>query len=229
MQQNNHLSIIIPTLNEGKLIGHTVQMLKELAPDSEIIVVDGESEDTTVESASQHVRVIRATRGRGKQLNAGVEATSGDLLLFLHADTLPDAGGIDELQVVMQDDDVAGGAFRMRFDVKEPLYERIGKNVTTRSLRTKSYTGDQAIFTRRTLFQQLNGYRPWPFMEDVDYSERMNKVGKVVLLEHEVETSARRHLRWGLLRTQLTVVVIRVLYLLRVPPGWYAWLWPEVR
>jgi rSAM/selenodomain-associated transferase 2 len=229
MQQKNHLSIIIPTLNEERLIEHTLQALKKLADGIEIIVVDGESEDATEELASHHTRVIKAIRGRGKQLNAGVEATSGDLLLFLHADTLPDAGGIDELLAVMQDVNVAGGAFRMRFDVNDPLYERIGNNVTKRSLHTKSYTGDQAIFTRRTIFQQLNGYRPWPFMEDVDYSERMNKVGKVVLLEHEVETSARRHLHWGLLRTQLTVVVIRVLYLLKVPPGRYAWLWPEVR
>ena len=66
-------------------------------------------------------------------------------------------------------------------------------------------------------------------MEDVDYSERMSKVGPVVLLEHKVETSARRHQRWGLLRTQLTVVLIRILYLLKVHPAAYAWLWPEVR
>lgn len=223
------LSIIIPTLNEEKLIEQTLHALKELAAGIEIIVVDGESDDTTVEQARRSARVITAPRGRGKQLNTGVEATTGDLLLFLHADTLPDPGGINELLEVMQDESIAGGAFRMRFDATEPLYKHISANVTRRSLRTKSYTGDQAIFTRRRIFQQLHGYRPWPFMEDVDYSERMNKVGKVVLLKHAVETSARRHQQWGLLRTQLTVVVIRLLYWLKVPPARYAWLWPEVR
>lgn len=229
MKQDIHLSIIIPTLNEEKWIEQTLQALMKLGTSIEIIVVDGESEDATVERASRYTRVIAAPRGRGMQLNAGVEASMGDLLLFLHADTLPDPGGIDELLEVMQDEQVAGGAFRMRFDVTEPLYQRISANVTKRSLRTKSYTGDQAIFTRRAIFQQLHGYRPWPFMEDVDYSERMNKIGQVVLLKHEVETSARRHQRWGLLRTQLTVVVIRLLYLLHVPPRCYAWLWPQVR
>ncbi len=65
----------------------------------------------------------------------------------------------------------------MRFDDSRPIYKRIGANVTRRSLRTKSYTGDQGIFTRRSIFEQLNGHRDWPFMEDVDYSERMNKLG----------------------------------------------------
>jgi rSAM/selenodomain-associated transferase 2 len=224
-----HLSIIIPTLNEEKLIERTLLAVKERAPEAEIVVVDGGSSDATVALASKHVQVLPAKRGRGGQLNAGVQATMGDVLLFLHADTVPDAAGLEELVEVMQDERVPGGAFRMRFDDLRSIYKRIAEHVTKRSLRTKSYTGDQGIFTRRSTFEQLGGHRDWPFMEDVDYSERMSKVGPVVLLEHEVETSARRHKRWGLLRTQLTVVLIRILYLLKVPPEAYAWLWSEVR
>jgi len=223
------LSIIIPTLNEARVIEHTLQGLKERAGDVEIVVVDGESTDDTVALASKYVRVLSAKRWRGGQLNAGARATSGDILLFLHADTLPDAGGIDELLSVMQDERMAGGAFRMRFDDPRPLYKRIGAQVTRRSLRTRSYTGDQAIFTRRSIFDQLGGYRDWPFMEDVEYSERMSKRGPVSLLSSEVETSARRHRRWGLLKTQLTIMLIRILYLLKVHPSKYAWLWPPVR
>lgn len=223
------LSIIIPTLNEEKLLEHTLLTIKVRAPSAEILVVDGGSADTTVAQASKHARVITTKRGRGGQLNSGVQATQGDILLFLHADTLPDKEGLSELLTVMQNEQIVGGAFRMRFDDPRPIYQRIGKNVTQRSLRTKSYTGDQAIFTRRSTFEQLGGHRDWPFMEDVDYSERMGKLGTVVLLTHEVETSARRHQRWGLLRTQLTVVLIRILYLLKVHPARYEWLWPEVR
>ncbi len=226
------LSIIIPTLNEEKLIEHTLLAVKERVPAAEIIVVDGGSSDATVARASQHVHVLTTKRGRGGQLNAGAQATTGDLLLFLHADTIPDAAGIQELLQVMLDpggNPLVGGAFRMRFDDPHPLYKRIGANVTQRSLRTKSYTGDQGIFTRRSIFEQLGGHRDWPFMEDVDYSERMSKVGRVVLLTNEVETSARRHQHWGLLRTQLTVILIRILYLLKVHPVAYEWLWPEVR
>src|SRR5713226_1823238 len=176
------LSIIIPTLNEEKLIERTLLTVKERAPDAEIIVVDGGSSDATVARANQHVHVLTTRRGRGGQLNTGAQATTGELLLFLHADTIPDAAGIQELLQVMHDtrgnppDLPVGGAFRMRFDDPRPFYKRIGANVTQRSLRTKSYTGDQGIFTRRGTFEQLGGHRNWPFMEDVDYSKRMSKV-----------------------------------------------------
>ncbi len=223
------LSIIIPTFNEEACIEKTLLGVHERAPDAEILVVDGESTDKTVAIASKHGRVISAKRGRGGQLNAGVAATQGTILLFLHADTLPEQVGITDLLSTMQDESVDGGAFRMRFDDTRPMYHRICQNITKRSLRTKSYTGDQAIFTRRRVFQRLGGYRDWPFMEDVDYSERMGKAGNVVLLTTEVETSARRHRHWGLLHTQLTVVLIRTLYLLKVHPALYEWLWPPVR
>ncbi len=225
----SQLSIIIPTFNEEAWIEKTLLCVQTCAPNAEILAVDGKSTDRTVAIASQHVRVISAKRGRGGQLNAGVAATQGDILLFLHADTLPEQSGIIELLAVMQDKSIDGGAFRMRFDDTRSIYRRICENITKRSQRTKSYTGDQAIFTRRDVFQRLDGYRNWPFMEDVDYSERMGKAGNVVLLNAEVETSARRHQRWGLLRTQLTVVLIRILYLLKVHPALYEWLWPPIR
>ncbi len=225
----SQLSIIIPTFNEEAWIEKTLLYVKACAPDAEILVVDGKSIDKTVAIASKHARVISAKRGRGGQLNAGVATTHGDILLFLHADTLPEQTGIIELLAVMQDESIDGGAFRMRFDDTRPIYQRICENITKRSLRTKSYTGDQAIFTRRDVFQRLGEYRDWPFMEDVDYSERMGKAGNVVLLNAEVETSARRHQRWGLLRTQLTVVLIRILYLLKTHPALYEWLWPPIR
>jgi len=225
----SQLSIIIPTFDEERSIEQTLVSIQAYAPDAEILVVDGGSSDNTVSIASRHARVITTKRGRGGQLNAGVAATHGNILLFLHADTLPENKGIDELLTVMQDGSIDGGAFRMHFDDKHLIYHRICESITRRSLRTKSYTGDQAIFTRRSTFQRLNGYQDWPFMEDVDYSERMGKAGNVMLLTSEVETSARRHQRWGLPRTQLTVVLIRVLYLLKVHPARYEWLWPPIR
>jgi len=88
------LSIIIPTLNEEKLIERTLIAVQENAPHAEILVVDGGSADATVARASKHARVISTRRGRGGQLNAGIKATQGDIMLFLHADTIPDKEGI---------------------------------------------------------------------------------------------------------------------------------------
>jgi rSAM/selenodomain-associated transferase 2 len=223
------LSIIIPTLNEAAIIEHTLRQVRERALDAEIIVVDGESTDDTVARAKPLARVIQTRRGRGPQLNAAVQESLGEALLFLHADTVPDPGGIEELLVALNRPEVLGGAFRLRFDDARPVFQQIATQITRRSLRTRSYTGDQGIFVRRSIFLKLGGYRPWQFMEDVDLSERLAKQGSVVLLDSEVETSARRHRAWGLPRTQATVVLIRALYLARVRPDRYAWLWPEVR
>src|SRR5438552_887702 len=111
------LSIIIPTLNEEKLIERTLLAVKEAAPDAEVIVVDGGSSDATIARANQHAQVLSTKRGRGGQLNAGAQAAQADILLFLHADTIPDKAGLRELlEVMQQDKDVLGGAFRMRFD-----------------------------------------------------------------------------------------------------------------
>lgn len=222
-------SVIIPTLDEAGVIERTLRVVRERVPGAELIVVDGESADDTVARAQPYAHVIATRRGRGIQLNAGARASSGEALLFLHADTLPDPGGVERMLEALRQPDVVGGAFRLRFDDQRPAFKTIAEQITKRSLRTRSYTGDQAIFVRRSRFFELGGYKPWRFMEDVELSERMAHHGTNVLLDASVETSARRHRQWGLARTQATVVLIRALYLARVHPDRYAWLWPEVR
>ena len=222
-------SIIVPTLNESVAIAATLRSLRERAPGAEIVVVDGESADDTVALARPLAdSVIVTKRGRGGQLNEGAQASGGEALLFLHADTQLDADGLAAMQAALADPSVDGGAFRLRFDDPRPIFATIAGQITQRSLRTRSYTGDQAIFVRRSSFGRFGGYRPWQFMEDVDLSERIARDGKNTLLDSTVTTSARRHRAWGLPRTQATVVAIRALYLARVHPDRYAWLWPEV-
>lgn len=223
-------SIIIPTLDEASVVERTLRALRERVPAAETIVVDGESSDDTVARATPlATHVLTTRRGRGVQLNAGARASTGEALLFLHADTVPDSGGVAALLAALADPAVLGGAFRLRFDDPAPVYRTIERQIASRSLRTHGYTGDQAIFVRRSRFLDLGGYRPWQFMEDVELSERMARHGKSVLLDAAVETSARRHRVWGLPRTQATVVLIRALYLARVHPDRYASLWPPVR
>jgi rSAM/selenodomain-associated transferase 2 len=222
-------SIIIPTLNESSVIEQTLQAVRERAPRSEVIVVDGESTDDTVERAAPFAQVISTRRGRGIQLNAGAEASSGKALLFLHADTVPDAGFVESLLAALEEPDVLGGAFRVRFDDPRPVFGKMSDLIAMRWLLMRTFTGDQAMFVRRSVFCALGGFRPWQFMEDVELSERMAWHGRTVLLDAEVRTSARRYRRWGLARTQATVGLIRALYSARVPPDKYARLWPPVR
>lgn len=222
-------SIIIPTRNEASAIQRTLRLVCERAPDAELIVVDGESTDETVIRAHEYASVISAPAGRGVQLNIGAHASHGEVLLFLHADTVPDAGAVEEMLRALDDPTVLGGAFRLRFDDARPVFAVLATQITRRSLLTRTYTGDQAMFVRRGVFFALGGCRPWRFMEDVELSERLARHGKTVLLDATVETSARRHRRWGLLRTQATVIVIRALYMARIPPHRYAALWPDVR
>lgn len=223
-------SIIVPARNEASVIERTLRLVRERAPGAEVIVVDGGSADDTVELARPFAtRVLQTVRGRGLQLNAGAEASSGDALLFLHADTVPDPGAVEHMLDVLSDPAVLGGAFRLRFDDKRPIFGAIADQITRRSLRTHGYTGDQAIFMRRESFFALGKYRPWLFMEDVELSERTARHGRSVLLNATVETSARRHRMWGLPRTQATVMLIRALYMAKIHPDRYAGLWPEVR
>lgn len=223
-------SIIIPTLNEASVIARTLRAVREQAPQGEVIVVDGASSDDTVARARPYAEVIETPRGRGVQLNAGARASSGEVLLFLHADTVPDAGGIAAmLDALANNPNADGGAFRLRFDDPRPVFKTIADQITRRSLRTHTYTGDQAIFIQHASFFKLGCYRPWRFMEDVELSERMARSGKNILLDATVTTSARRHRQWGLPRTQAAVMLIRALYMARVHPDHYAWLWPEVR
>lgn len=223
-------SIVIPTLDEASVIERTLRLIRERAPDAEVIVVDGGSADETVRLATPYAaRVLTTRRGRGTQLNEGALASTGEVLLFLHADTVPDPGAVEAMLAALADPETQGGAFHLRFDDPAPVYRKIETAIARRSLRTKSYTGDQAIFIRRSRFLALGGYQEWQFIEDVELSERMARLGKNVLLDTAVETSARRHRTWGLPRTQATVVLIRALYLARVHPDTYAWLWPAVR
>ena len=224
-------SIIMPVLNEeAALERHLCQLARVCAPhECELLIVDGGSVDSTVAIAQRFGRVISSPRGRAAQMNRGAAAATGDILVFLHADsTLPDDAFI-AIECACAAPGVVGGAFRLCFHCSHLAYLVVALATNLRSRWRGIFTGDQAIFTRRSLFDQLGGYQDWPFMEDVDFSERMSRRGQVSLLAAEVETPARRHRQWGVLKTQLTVMLIRVLYLCKVHPAKYERLWPPIR
>jgi rSAM/selenodomain-associated transferase 2 len=219
------ISVIIPALDEEASIARAIRSCREAGP-CEAIVVDGGSRDRTVEIArSQADAVLAAPRGRAAQMNAGAAIARGDVLLFLHADTLLPAGSVPVVLGALQDPAVIGGAFRVRLAASPGVGRYVhaalgitGRMIGARAGMTRAYTGDQAIFVRTEAFRRVGGYPEIPLMEEVELSRRMRWAGKTVLLPLCVETSGRRWEAWGPLRTVLFMWRLRIGHLLgRMP------------
>jgi rSAM/selenodomain-associated transferase 2 len=197
------ISIIIPTLNEEVNLDRVLARLRD-RPDLEIIVVDGGSTDETVACAGRHgARLVPAETGRGTQLNRGAELATGEVVLFLHADTLlPDdfAARIHGVLAVAQ---TAAGAFCLKIDARGPGYRLIEWGANLRSRLLGMPYGDQAIFVRSSVLRQAGGVPRQPIMEDVALIRRLKRFGRIRIAPAPITTSARRWQRLGLIRTTL--------------------------
>ncbi|MCL5022593.1 MAG: TIGR04283 family arsenosugar biosynthesis glycosyltransferase [Nitrospirae bacterium] len=214
------ISVIIPTLNEEENIGRSLEGIRAEPHVSEIIVADGGSEDGTVELAERYpaVRIEKTTRGRGAQMNRGASSAQGNILFFLHADTVLQGGWARDIVAALEDKSVAGGAFTFKIECAKIKYRLVEQWVRLRcSLFTLPY-GDQGIFVRRDVFDDIGGYRDIPVMEDVDLIEKMKRKGRVVILRRKAYTSERRWERRGLLRTAAMNQLIMALYRLGRDP-----------
>lgn len=213
------ISVIIPTLNEEPSIAATVEAARR-ARDCEIILVDGGSTDRTVELVCENVdRVVSAPCGRAAQMNAGAGAAGGDVLLFLHADTILPAGYDDAIAVKMRDPGVVGGRFDLTLSPSSPLLWLTGELINLRSRLSKIATGDQAIFVRRSVFEDLGGYEEIPLMEDIALTRALKHRGRVACLRQRVVTSSRRWQRHGVVRTIALMWTLRALYFFGVSPA----------
>lgn len=212
-----NISVIIPALNEEEVVEKTLRYLTKV-PDVDVIVSDGGSMDRTLEVASRYARIVTSRSGRGSQMNAGAREASGDILLFLHADTVLPENWKDEILLAMSDERVAGGAFSLRIDSDRPSHKIIAAAANIRSRLTSIPYGDQGIFARRSVFEKLGGFRDIPIMEDVDLMQRLKRAGKVVLLKDKVMTSARRWEREGVVYTTLRNWLLITLYYIGASP-----------
>jgi rSAM/selenodomain-associated transferase 2 len=212
------ISVIVPTLEEADRLDETLVAARACAEGAELIVVDGGSRDETTEVARRHgALVLQATSSRAGQMNQGAAEAAGEVLLFLHADTrLPrDAGAL--VEQALRDPAVAGGCFRLEFDSRSFALRPLA--YLTRFDFPLLHFGDQAFFVRARAFRDLEGYRPWPLMEDLDLWLRLRRRGRLVVIQEPVVTSARRFLRTGVIRQQLKNGLIVLLFLLGVSPG----------
>ncbi|MGZ8329532.1 MAG: TIGR04283 family arsenosugar biosynthesis glycosyltransferase [Rhodoplanes sp.] len=221
------LSIIIPVLDEEAEIAHVLAALAPLRSRGvETIVVDGGSRDRTVALAAPLAdRVITAPRGRAVQMNAGAVAATGDVLLFLHADTRLPA----EADRLVLDGLARSGRQWGRFDVRisgrHPLLRVVAALMNIRSRLTGIATGDQAMFVRRDLFERVGGFPAIPLMEDVAFSRAAKRVGEPLCPSPRAITSGRRWEQRGVMRTILLMWRLRLAYSLGAAPARLAHLY----
>src|SRR5579863_3030645 len=213
------ISVIIPTLNEEANLPVTLRQLAN-DPDVELIVVDGGSMDRTCELALRFTPyVFRTLPNRAGQMNTGARHATGDILLFLHADTFLLPGALEEVQRRIIGDGAVGGAFDLHIDSRRHLCKLVARAASRRSRWLRLPYGDQGIFVWRQVFEALGGFPEIPIMEDVSFARRLRRAGRLTFIHSGLVTSGRRWNANGVMRTTLVNLWVAMLFLLRVPPS----------
>jgi rSAM/selenodomain-associated transferase 2 len=226
----NKLSVIVPMLNEERTIVHTLEALRLGAPESEIVVVDGGSTDRSRELAIPLAdRVIEAPRGRARQMNTGASVSSGDVLAFVHADTIVPSTFAADIFAALSVPEIVGGRFDVLLDSDAIALRTIAAMISLRSRLSRTGTGDQAIFVRRSIFERLGGFPDLDLCEDLDFTRRMKRAGRFACLRSCVTTSSRRWTHDGIFATVIRMWTIRVLYLCGVSPAYLKKMYTDTR
>lgn len=230
------ISVVIPVLNERGSLPATIAALRACRGTagsvvsengdsqimiSEIIISDGGSTDGTAQWLREQTDIIlvNSARGKGPQLNAGAARATGDVLLFLHADSELSQAALDAMHLALSDAQLSGGAFYIRFAEDHPRSLRlVAWGINLRAWLRGSATGDQGIFVRRDVFQSIGGAPDWPLFEDVELVRRIKRAGKFLILKTPLTVSGRRYIEHGVLRTALLIYSLRFAYWLGVPP-----------
>jgi len=217
------IAVIIPVLNEQDALPSLLNALLPLDFE-EVIIVDGNSHDRSVEVAKTclktlchpYYRIISGPKGRATQMNAGAAQVSADILLFLHADTKLPYNAKNIIEQALSHSHGVGGRFDVRFPQDQGYAWMVSRMMNLRSRLSGICTGDQAMFVRRAVFESMGGFADMPLMEDIEFSRRLKRRGIVVALKETVITSFRRWEQQGPLRTILRMWILRFFY-------WVGW------
>ncbi|HTI52288.1 MAG TPA: TIGR04283 family arsenosugar biosynthesis glycosyltransferase, partial [Planctomycetaceae bacterium] len=192
-------------------------------------VVDGGSDDETITKAAAADLVHTAPRGRAAQQNAGAAASRGKVLLFLHADCWLEPGSLESVSTALRDEACVGGCFQQHIEADGLRFRWLERG---NALRVKWWGlayGDQGIFVRRSVFEQLGGFPPLPFMEDLFLMDRLRREGRFALLDTPLHVSARRWERQGVVRQTARNWLLTALARCGVPPDRLVHFYPHVR
>lgn len=218
----NTLSIIIPVLNESAALKANLPLLQHWRRDgTEVIVVDGGSSDDSITMCKGLVdHLLTTTAGRARQMSAGAQIARGDVLMFLHVDTLlPAMSPQFLLQALAVGRGYAWGRFDVRLSGTHPAFRVIETMMNLRSRLTGIATGDQAMFVRRDVFEQVGGFTDIPLMEDVRLSKVLRaRTGQPLCLREWVHSSSRRWEKHGIVRTVVLMWWLRLAYVMGVDP-----------
>lgn len=227
-------SLIVPTLDEAQRLPAALAAARNAFGDAaEFIVSDGGSHDATCEIAARFgAHVIRGERGRGDQLQRGFCEARADVCVFLHADTLLPAGARNALEHTLANPAVVGGAFSLEFTGSEHagiLIRVLQHAINLRSRLFRTATGDQVIFARRSVLQELGGVPRVPLFEDVRLCRALKRKGRFVILAQRVATSARLWQALGTGRGILLHLSLHALHALGASPHFLARRYPSPR
>lgn len=223
-------SIIIPVLHETKIINTLLDSVEHLETNEpfEIIVVDGSpTHDTLQVITKKNIRKYSCPQGRGRQMNLGAAHATGDILVFLHADTFLPQNALRLINTTLQHEQVVAGAFTLRIQSSSLFLRMITAYSNLRSQFTRAPYGDQVIFMKKSYFKAIGGYKDIPLMEDVELMRRIKKnKGQIIIRPEPVFTSDRRWHQEGFFYTLLRDNIIITLYWCGVPAEKLARFYP---
>jgi rSAM/selenodomain-associated transferase 2 len=221
MEQSPLISVIIPAVNEAAALPATIGRLRMQSVTHEIILSVAPSYDGTASIAKEHGAVVVECdrRHRARQMNAGAAVARGNILLFLHADTLIPPGAFENIVHALSDAGVNGGAFARRYDARSRFLRFTCFLAEWRGKNFGIFLGDQAIFVRREIFDGLGGFKEIEIFEDFDLSRRLRRAGRTAMLRPPVLSAARRFSQAGPLMTMCRDLILTCQYLVGKPPN----------
>jgi len=212
------VSVVVPALNEEPRIGAAVSSAWSFGA-AEVIVVDGGSGDATCRIAAESgAEVLSSLPGRAVQQNAGAAVSSGEVLLFLHADCRLPSGGVQQIETVLQDPAVVGGSFRQRIEDSGWMYRWLERGNAWRAGWRQVPYGDQGLFVRRSSFEAAGGFPEVPLMDDVMLARSLRRLGRLKLVEGPLGVDARRWQQRGVIRQTMRNWCLLTLWRLGVSP-----------
>jgi rSAM/selenodomain-associated transferase 2 len=224
---NPLVSIVVPARDDAQALRSTIDHLQRLhgIEGAEIIVAASGQRKATEDAVGDRAKIVWPEKPtRAALMNAGASVAGGDVLFFLHADSFPHPDALAAIQNALHDRRVVGGAFEHRFEEGLWSLRFISYVNRWRYFFTRNYYGDQGIFVRASIFRALGGYRD-VFMEDLNFSHRLKKIGRSKIIPLPLITSGRRFLTWGPWRAFFFIVWVLFLHSLRINTQHYAEHW----